>query len=124
MPDLDESKCGGKNLSQPMFSCADGTCLPKTKLCDGKRDCDDGSDESACDSANEANHARPCDVEKCRLPKCFCSPSGKEIPGGLKKGSSAKNSLLDVRSPVSTSLVLNGAKQIVEASFNLSQVHL
>ena len=90
LPDLDESKCGGKNLSQPMFSCADGTCLPKTKLCDGKRDCDDGSDESACDSANEANHARPCDVEKCRLPKCFCSPSGKEIPGGLKKGSSAQ----------------------------------
>ena len=27
--------------------------------------------------------APPCDVTKCKLPDCFCSKSGKEIPGNL-----------------------------------------
>jgi hypothetical protein len=85
-PDFDETKCGGKNSSVPMFSCADGTCLPKAKLCDGSKDCNDGSDENYCDAANDPNSAKPCNVETCRLPKCFCTPTGTDIPGGLKKG--------------------------------------
>ncbi len=70
----------------PMFSCGDGACLPKTKLCDGNKDCADSSDENFCDAANDPNSAKPCDVQTCRLPNCFCSPSGTEIPGGLKPG--------------------------------------
>ncbi len=69
-----------------MFSCGDGACLPKTKYCDGVKDCADSSDENFCDAVNDPNSAKPCDVQTCRLPNCFCSPSGTEIPGDLKPG--------------------------------------
>lgn len=29
--------------------------------------------------------ALPCNKEKCRLPNCFCSRSGREVPGGLNE---------------------------------------
>jgi hypothetical protein len=86
VPDFDENKCGGKNSTERMFSCADGACMPKSKFCDGTKDCADGSDENLCDSVNDPNSAKPCDPQTCKLPNCFCSPSGKEIPGNLKKG--------------------------------------
>lgn len=30
------------------FTCSDGSCLSKLKLCDGHTDCADGSDEHHC----------------------------------------------------------------------------
>lgn len=30
------------------FNCLNGSCLINTKLCDGTKDCDDGSDEMHC----------------------------------------------------------------------------
>lgn len=65
------------------IACGDGTCLPRELFCDEKFDCEDGSDETLCDSRNDPNRASDCDPELCQLPDCFCSPSGQEIPGGL-----------------------------------------
>merc|ERR1712119_100734 len=36
-----------------------------------------------CDNRNDPNRADDCDPDLCRLPECFCSVSGREIPGGL-----------------------------------------
>jgi len=65
------------------IACGDGVCLPKNLFCDDKQDCDDGSDENLC-GRNDPNRAEACDVNKCRLPDCFCSPDGQGIPGGLR----------------------------------------
>ena len=72
----------------------------RTLFCDDNIDCADGSDENLCDSRNDPNRASECDPELCRyyslisyliygfkmflrLPECYCSVSGKEIPGNL-----------------------------------------
>ncbi|KAK3881494.1 hypothetical protein Pcinc_014059, partial [Petrolisthes cinctipes] len=56
--DTDEPICPSGQLA-----CGDGVCQPKTVFCDGIIDCDDESDENACD--------------------CFCSSDGTRIPGNL-----------------------------------------
>ena len=41
------SDSGKKACSEEEFSCADGSCVRRSSLCDGSADCSDGSDESA-----------------------------------------------------------------------------
>ena len=38
---------------------------------------------SSLDIENDPNRAPPCDKSICRLPDCFCSESGTEVPGDL-----------------------------------------
>jgi len=65
------------------LSCGDGQCLPVPLFCDDKPDCNDGSDENLCDSRNDPNRADECNPSLCSLPQCYCSVSGKDIPGGM-----------------------------------------
>lgn len=65
------------------LACADATCIKKEDFCDGIENCNDGSDENACDMESDPNRAPPCDPEKCQLPSCFCSEDGTFVPGNL-----------------------------------------
>ena len=64
------------------LKCKDGTCLKYNKFCDGAEDCEDKSDEFECDQSNPSR-ALNCEPEACKLPHCFCSYDGRQIPGGL-----------------------------------------
>ncbi|CAH0603207.1 unnamed protein product [Chrysodeixis includens] len=53
-------------------------------FCNGKYDCEDESDESACMIDVNLNRALKCDPDQCALPGCFCSADGTRIPGGIE----------------------------------------
>jgi len=65
------------------LACGDGNCIERGLFCNGAKDCNDGSDENACDIDTDPNRAPACDKDICQLPDCFCSEDGTEVPGDL-----------------------------------------
>ncbi|KAI1704155.1 low-density lipoprotein receptor domain class A domain-containing protein [Ditylenchus destructor] len=75
----------GKDGSKPgcyndMYQCpGSGRCIPKSWLCDGESDCEDGKDEANCDSST----APQCNPEK----EYQCTPSpGGGVPPSTSSG--------------------------------------
>jgi len=71
-------------LCEPGYlACGDSVCLRKELFCNGEPDCTDGSDENLCGPRSDPNRADTCDINICKLPDCFCSPTSTKIPGNL-----------------------------------------
>merc|ERR1711953_466650 len=78
MGKTDEPVCPDGELQ-----CGNGQCLSKSLFCDEQVDCQDGSDENACNVDQDPNRAPDCNLAECQLPDCFCSPDGTRIPGNI-----------------------------------------
>lgn len=75
----DEPLCPENQLA-----CGSGQCMERTLFCDGEYNCDDQSDENACEVGVDPNGADLCDSANCALPNCFCSVDGTRIPNDIE----------------------------------------
>ncbi|XP_070573185.1 uncharacterized protein [Ptychodera flava] len=61
-----ERKCGGD-----LFTCGDDTCILQVYICNGQKDCFDGSDEFGC-SKDCSNNSFSCQDGGCVSMTCYC----------------------------------------------------
>ncbi|XP_073962880.1 uncharacterized protein [Choristoneura fumiferana] len=71
----DEARCDRYACPPPMFRCGNNSCVPPSLLCDGFRDCDDGSDE------NEHACSRRSPESLCEQDEQMCG-DGRCVPSG------------------------------------------
>ncbi|XP_026179512.1 low-density lipoprotein receptor-related protein 8-like isoform X2 [Mastacembelus armatus] len=55
------------------FGCGDGSCIPKLSVCDGRTDCEDGSDEHSCSHLWCKKGELPCRSRRCISLLLFCN---------------------------------------------------
>ncbi|XP_037122199.1 LDL receptor repeat-containing protein egg-1-like [Syngnathus acus] len=61
------------SCTSPSFLCPDSTCIPPTQICDGVKDCPDGSDEKTCLKRCKNKSDFLCkDRRSCVLKKLVC----------------------------------------------------
>ena len=54
------------------FSCLSGGCIPENAVCDGTKDCKDGSDEMRCNAIDCEPNEFTCNNMKCILKSWIC----------------------------------------------------
>lgn len=64
----DNSECSCSGFSE--FSCGNCVCIPQTLVCDGQRDCENGSDEQGCGVQLITSHC-PADHFTCWNQQCL-----------------------------------------------------
>ncbi|XP_062251313.1 very low-density lipoprotein receptor-like isoform X1 [Platichthys flesus] len=60
-------------LLQLEFKCGDGSCMPRSTLCDGRADCDDGSDEQHCSHVWCKKDEFTCRSRRCISTRFLCN---------------------------------------------------
>ena len=95
-----DARVNGKGDCQSVVSCSNGglsylRCPTGLHFDIDEQTCQWAAEVENCDivernesvlDVEDANRAKPCDVGTCKLPNCFCSLTGQDIPGGLKTG--------------------------------------
>ncbi|KAE9547245.1 hypothetical protein FO519_009543, partial [Halicephalobus sp. NKZ332] len=73
LPDV-ETYLNPELCSSSEFRCSSGACIPKKDMCNGVKDCDDGSDEEGqCGECRDFGCSFKC-IDSPRGPECTCPP--------------------------------------------------
>ncbi|XP_059575569.1 CD320 antigen isoform X3 [Alligator mississippiensis] len=73
------------------FRCVEGGCVPLQQMCDGERDCTDGSDESTCSTPGLpcGPHLWQCRTSRLCLPRGHLCDGRRDCPDGTDESAEA-----------------------------------